>query len=263
MKKTLSFDAQQQQVKAKLLHLLKNLEGGNSFFSQLFFKKKPAQSLYIYGSVGCGKTSLMQYFYDHVKKTPKTYFHFNSFMRLVHETLRDIRREEKKYKDELIEAIKRIIDDKKLLCFDEFQVLDIADAMLLSRIFSYLFAQGVIVIFTSNSHPRDLYKNGLQRELFLEFVDNILLKNCEIVKLDSGVDYRSIYRKNLHKRYFVSNQKNRDEIKEIIANLTKSQPLQPLILKIWGRDVVVEKTYEKIAVINYEEICKTNMGASD
>ena len=266
--KKIIFDNQQIQLQKKLQTIAQALEKGvqSNFIANLFSAKNSlnkVRGLYIYGSVGCGKTTLMQDFYNSLNKTSKIYFHFNAFMRKIHEALRDIRLEEKKYKDELIEAVKRVALEKKVLCFDEFQVLDIADAMLLGRIFSYLFSQGVVVIFTSNSAPHQLYKNGLQREVFLEFVDKVLLQNCEAIKLDSTTDYRLLYRDNLSKRYFVSNQKNRAEVKEIIANLTKEQPLKPRKIKVWGRDVKLKKTFEKIAVINFDDVCRLELAASD
>lgn len=258
-------DLAQIKLQQKLQNLAFDLENKAqmSFLSNFFVAKKQILGIYIYGSVGCGKTTLMQEFYNSLSKTSKIYFHFNSFMRSIHEALRNIRCEEKKYKDELIEAVKRVVGNKKVLCFDEFQVLDIADAMLLERIFSYLFLQRVIVIFTSNSAPHELYKNGLQREVFLEFIDQVLVKNCEILKLDNGIDYRVLYRQSLTKRYFVSNANNRAEVKEIISNLTKQKPLKPKKIKVWGREVKIKKTFEKIAVINFDDICRAELGASD
>jgi len=263
--KKITLDNFQLKIQKKLQKTAELLENKNDegFFNKFFSNKTAIESLYIYGSAGCGKTTLMQEFYNSLQKTSKIYFHFNAFMHLFHKTLRDIRSEEKNYKDELIEAIKRIIDDKKLLCFDEFQVLDIADAMILGRIFTYLFSKKIVIIFTSNSAPQDLYKKGLQRELFLDFINNILLKNCEIISLENSTDYRSIYRKNLAKRYFVSNALNRLKIKEIIANFTESNPLEPRILKVWGRDLKIKHSYKKIAVINFDDICRTELSASD
>lgn len=258
-------DLEQQKLQKKLQNLAQILENeASSSWSNIFSSaKKEPQSLYIYGLAGCGKTSLMQEFYNSLQKTAKIYFHFNSFMRLIHEALRDIRSENKKYNDELIEAVKRVVKNQKLLCFDEFQVLDIADAMLLGRIFSYLFDKKTVVVFTSNSAPLELYKNGLQRQLFLEFVDNILLKNCEVFELNSGIDYRQIYRKNLDKRYFVSNKNNRAKVKEIIANFTNNKALKAKKIKVWGRDVKIKKTYEKIAVINFDDLCRVELAAAD
>lgn len=264
--KKIILDVMQLKLQQKLQKLAFGLENQvqAGFLNNIFAAKKPMlQGLYIYGSVGCGKTTLMREFYDSLAKTSKIYFHFNSFMRSIHEALRNIRNEKKKYKDELIEAVERVVDDKKVLCFDEFQVLDIVDAMILGRIFSHLFSQQTIVIFTSNSEPHELYKNGLQREVFLEFVDKILLKYCEVFQLNNGVDYRALYRQSLTKRYFVANQANRAQVKEIIENLTKHQPLTARKIKVWGREVKLKKTFEKIAVINFDDICRTELGASD
>ncbi len=324
-------DQHQLIIQKALKQLAKNLEenSNNNLITKIFSPKTKAQSFYIYGDVGRGKSMLMKEFFTSISKTPKLYFHFNGFMRQIHEALRDIRKEDKKFKDELIEAVERIIvcdqhpaqkstapdpslsrrgelgslslsrgeqqnSDQipsllrgekskspplirggwggarhafalkaKLICLDEFQVTNIADAMLLSRIFSYLFSKNTAIIFTSNSKPTDLYKNGLQREIFLEFVTNILLKNCQVLNLNSPTDYRAEYTKNLTKRYFINNQKNRQTIKEIISNLTNSKPPKPTKLNVWGREVIIKKTYNNIAVINFKDLCQANHSASD
>ncbi len=298
----MNLDSQQKLVDQKLSHLAQALETQEpeSFFKKIISSKKPQlQGFYIHGDVGRGKSMLMKKFFAAIKKTPKTYFHFNSFMRAIHEALRDIRKEEKKFKDELVEAVKRVVGKNRLICFDEFQVTDIADAMLLSRIFSYLFSQNVVAVFTSNSYPRELYKNGLQRESFLEFVDKVLLKNCEVLYLDSPTDYRSRYRQNLTKRYFVSSEKNRDEVKKIIQHLTEGKKASAKKIMVWGREVKVKRAFEvpsatqilkqiqddsnsktstrlhpelvsgsipqslKIAIFNFDELCRVDFAASD
>ena len=251
---------------AKKLHQLGfdlEIKSSSGFFKKIISSKNQLKSLYIYGDVGCGKSMLMKDFFASLSKTPKIYFHFNSFIKAIHEALRDVRKEQKKFKDELIEALKRVIKKNQLLCLDEFQVLDIADAMILERIFSYLFSKNILVVFTSNSHPQELYKNGLQREVFLNFINQVLLKNCEILHLDSSIDYRRQYSKNLAKRYFISNQKNRAELKEIIKNLTGDKKLQSHILKVWGRDLKIKKTFDKIAIFNFDELCRNNLAAAD
>ncbi len=298
-------DSQQILVEKKLKQLAQDLESQNSegFFKKIISAKTVVKSFYIYGDVGRGKSMLMKNFYNSLLKTTKIYFHFNGFMRLIHEALRDIRKEEKKFKDELIEAVKRVVKKNEVVCFDEFQVVDIADAMLLSRIFSYLFAQNVVTVFTSNSQPRNLYKNGLQREVFLEFVDKILLKNCEVLYLNSPTDYRSQYRHNLTKRYFISNKKNREEVQKIIVTLTDEKKPKSSKIKVWGREIKVKKTFEmvidnqilkqvqddgacfeqhspqklrhpelvsgsiaqtqKIAIFNFDQLCRVELAASD
>lgn len=271
----MNLDSKQLLIKNELDQLAENLEHESSsgFFKKILSTKYQAlsiKSLYIYGGVGRGKTMLMKEFFDSLKKTPKIYFHFNSFMRLVHETLRDIRKEEKEYKDELIEAISRIVKmvpgtkgARHLICFDEFQVVDIADAMLLARIFSFLFLKGVVVIFTSNTEPLELYKDGLQREVFLEFVQNILLKNVRVLHLDSPTDYRAKLRKSLTKRYFISNEKNRQEIKNLIDKVTEGKKPKATKLEVWGREIKIKKTFGKIAVMTFDELCRQPFAASD
>lgn len=263
--KKITLDSHQIIVQSKLQQLAKEIEDqeNNGFLKKIFSSGDQIKSLYIYSDVGRGKSMLMAEFFALIKKTSKVSFHFNAFMRLIHEALRDIRREEKKYKDELIEAVKRATKEHRLICFDEFQVVDIADAMLLSRIFSYIFSQRIVVVFTSNSKPMDLYKNGLQREVFLEFVENILLKNCSVLHLNSDVDYRQQYKQNLAKRYFISNKKNREIVAEIISKVTKSQKLKSCKLTVWGREIKIKKTYEKIAVINFADLCAVDFAASD
>lgn len=289
------------QKNLKQLAELLQTKTQESFVSKIFTKKTtPIKSLYIYGDVGRGKSMLMKDFFDSITNQPKIYIHFNSFMHKIHEALRDIRKEDKKYKDELIEAVQRVAKDKnnepiKLICFDEFQVTDIADAMLLARIFSYLFAQNVVAVFTSNSKPSELYKNGLQRELFLEFVNNVLLKNCQVLNLNSTTDYRekiALSEKEktkqpqqetkqsqqegfcspllnfitnttpIAKRYFISNQKNRTIIEEIIKSLTNNQ-FKPTKINVWGREVKIKKTHERIAIINFSDLCQNDYAASD
>ena len=258
-------DSQQILVQKKLHQLALDLENQASegFFKKIISTKATFKSLYIYGDVGRGKSMLMKNFYDSLTKTSKIYFHFNGFMRLIHEALRNIRKEQKNFKDELIEAVNRVVKKNQLIFLDEFQVVDIADAMLLSRIFSYLFSQNVVAVFTSNSQPLQLYKNGLQRAVFIEFVNHVLLKHCEVLHLNSPTDYRSQYRKNLTQRYFISNKKNREEVQEIIKTLTAEKKLKSTKIKVWGREVKINKTCGKIAVINFDELCRTELAASD
>ena len=258
-------DSAQLILQQKLHSLSQALETKESLslFNKIFSKNSTHKSLYIYGGVGRGKSMLMREFFNSPIKTPKIYFHFNDFMRLVHENLHNLRKEQKNYPDELLEVIKRIIPNQEVICFDEFQVLDIADAMLLSRIFSFLFSKNKIVIFTSNSHPKNLYKNGLQREIFLEFVDKVLLKNCEVILLENNIDYRTSYKKNLNQRYFISNKENRALVKDIMDNLIGKNSLYSQELKVWGRKLKINKTFGKIAIINFDEICAQELAAAD
>ena len=267
----MNLDNSQLIIKNKLDELAQNLQSQKTTIDLKknllnLFKSSPAQNeffgFYIYGDVGRGKTMLMKNFYEKIQHAPKIYFHFNSFMILIHKTLHKIRQNSQN-NDDLIEALKKIITDQKIICFDEFQVLDVADAMLLARIFEYFFSQKITVVITSNLHPQNLYKNGLQREVFLEFVNKILLKKIEVLSLNSAIDYRTHNRTKLTKRFFVSNQKNREIFQEIIADLTKNKTRKAIKIKSWGREIIVKKAFENIAIFNFEDLCNQHYSSAD
>lgn len=261
----MKLDSNQIKIKSELKILAQKIrkKSQNNFWQKIFKKDEKILSYYIYGKVGRGKTMLMRRFFNSLPKVKKSYFHFNIFMNLVHENLRDIRNEKLKVKDELIEAINRVIKNEKLICFDEFQVTDIADAMLLARIFSYVFAQNIIVVFTSNSHPKDLYKNGLQRELFLEFINNILLNNVKIFCLDSDIDYRKKLSDNLEKKYFLNNKKDCREIRNIVKNFIEKEPLRAIKMKVWGRNLEIKHANSRIAIFNSKKLIFANYSSAD
>jgi len=141
------------------------------------------QSYYIWGGPGCGKTYTMDLFYDNVEFTNsrKRRVHFHHFMIGVHKRLHKV--------GKLTVVAQEIAESADLLCFDEFQVTDIADAMMLKQLFEQLFAAGTTVVATSNRHPDELYKNGLQRVLFLPFID-YLKQRCRVLEVASEQDYR-------------------------------------------------------------------------
>jgi len=268
----MNLDNSQIVIRNKLEALAQKLESQkpNNIFKKnllnlfnFFESKNELFGFYIFGDVGRGKTMLMKNFYDKIKKTPKIYFHFNSFMTLLHKTLHKIRQNHQKNHDDLIEALKKIITNQKLICFDEFQVLDVADAMLLARIFEYFFSQKITVVITSNLPPQNLYKNGLQREIFLNFVNNILLKKIEVLDLNSTTDYRLHNRTKLTKRFFVSNQKNRQIFQEIIKDFTQNKLKKTVKLKSWGREIIIKKSFENIAVFNFEELFNQHYSSAD
>ena len=156
-------------------------------------KPEPVRGLYIHGGVGAGKTMLMDMFHDLVPVRRKRRVHFNDFMADVHDRIqrhRQARKDGTVREDDPIPPVARALAEQAwVLCFDEFSVTDIADAMILSRLFSALFAEGVVLVATSNVAPDDLYRDGLNRQLFLPFVD-ILKRNAEVMALDAGKDYR-------------------------------------------------------------------------
>ena len=209
-------DEYQVQAIRKLQEIRKSLEGYTPSTPGLISKwlgfrpKEAPKGLYIHGAVGGGKTMLMDLFHDTVSSEKKRRVHFNSFMLDVHKRIHMLKTNFAKGSgdsraisyDPIPPVATDLAEQAWLICFDEFQVTDIGDAMVLKRLFTALFERGVVVIATSNRPPDDLYKNGLQRYNFVPFIQ-VLKDHCHIHCLDSGVDYRQRDSSGKQKLYFV------------------------------------------------------------
>ncbi|MEN2495006.1 MAG: Cell division protein ZapE [Hyphomicrobiaceae bacterium hypho_1] len=227
----------------------------------LLGQTKPAPNgLYIHGSVGRGKTMLMDMFYESVSFKHKHRSHFHEFMVDVHERIGKARKTIEA--DPILRVAKQISTQAKLLCFDEFHVTDIADAMILGRLFKVLFKEDVIVVTTSNSHPYELYRNGLNRQLFLPFIDLITSK-MDIIDLSIDKDFRM--EKLAGRRIYFSplNDDTNKNMDALWVELTNGAANKSRLIEVKGRLIEVKRTAKGGARFHFNELCSTPLGSAD
>ena len=232
-------------------------------------KKSTPNGLYFWGGVGCGKTMLMDLFFDHclVDEEQKKHVHFHAFMQEVHKRLHAFREAQKvgkvsKSRDPITALSKVIVDRAWLLCFDEFHITDIADAMILGRLFEALFERGVVIVATSNRHPTDLYKDGLQREHFLPFIE-IFMERMEIFEFDNSIDYRLEKLRSINVYLISTGVEASEKLERAFDELSVGMSARPRLLSVNGREVRIARTAEGIAYTNFSELCNTPLGPND
>lgn len=247
------------------------LASKKSSLGWLFAKKKnqlwaSVQGLYMWGGVGRGKTMLMDLFYEVTVIRRKRRVHFHEFMLDVHERIHEHRqahkRGEVKGDDPIPPVAAQIADETRLLLFDEFSVTDIADAMILGRLFTQLFDLGVIVVATSNVEPNLLYKDGLNRQLFLPFV-KLLQSKVAVLHLDSPTDYR--LEKLAGAPVYVTplGAKAEERMDDLWARLTHGMKPHTDELENKGRRIPVPCTAAGAARFSFDDLCMQPLGASD
>jgi len=207
------------------------------------------RGLYFWGGVGRGKSFLMDGFYACVPFKRKRRLHFHNFMQEVHAGLRALKHEE----DPLAKVAAQIAEQTRLLCFDEFHVSDIADAMILGRLFSFLFEHGVILVATSNYAPDDLYPNGLQRQNFLPSIA-LLKAHLDVVNVDGGNDYRMRTLEQARTYLTPLNADSRAELAKIFQSLSTADDL-PRELEIEGRVVHAEHHALGVIWFTFDALC--------
>ena len=226
----------------------------------------PPRGLYVYGEVGRGKTMLMDLFFQQSPVEHKRRPHFHEFMAEVHERIygfrRNIARGEMADGDVIALTAQSIFDHAWLLCFDEFHVTDIADAMILGRLFSKLFEFGTVMVATSNVAPDDLYKGGLNRALFLPFIAQIS-DHLDVLRLDARTDFR-LEKLAGAKMWLVPADRDADAaLDKAWSSLTGNAPCKPRDISIKGRVLCVPCSAHGVARFSFADLCEKPLAASD
>jgi cell division protein ZapE len=226
----------------------------------------PPRGLYIHGEVGRGKTMLMDLFFQQSPVEHKRRAHFHEFMAEVHERIhgfrQNIARGELADSDVIVLTAAAIFDQAWLLCFDEFHVTDIADAMILGRLFSKLFELGTVVVATSNVAPEDLYKGGLNRALFLPFIAQIS-DHMDVLRLDARTDFRLEKLAGVKMWLVPADASASAALDKAWAAMTGGAPCKPRDIVIKGRVLHVPCSAHGVARFSFADICEKPLAASD
>ncbi len=250
-------DAEQGKAAAALDRLYDELTERKKLFSG----RKKTKGVYIYGGVGRGKSMLMDMFFDMLPASIiKRRVHFHEFMIETHDWLHE-RRAGKAVDNLLPDYAKHVANNVKVLCFDEFHVTDVADAMILSRLFAALFDYGVVVVSTSNWPPDRLYEGGLQRERFLPFIE-LIKERLQIVFLDSDTDYRGEVVQDLETYLYPLNAETKAKADKFFQQLSGGKFQRTENVYVKGRDIPVQAAGD-VARFTFAQLCEQPHGAED
>ena len=230
-----------------------------NFLKKIFKKKTDNLGFYFVGEEGVGKTMILNFFFNELKEK-KLRLHFNEFMITFHDFIFQNKNQDKK--NGIDSFVKDLNKKADIIYFDEFQVTNIVDAMILGKLFQRIFEEKIKVIFSSNITIEDLYMDGLQRDQFIPFI-KILEKNCTQKELLIDEDYR--LSKNINLERFLSpiNEHTNFVFNKFFRKLTKNKKKSLKVLEIKGRNLVIKNFYERVIKFDFSELCDRNLGSED
>ena len=235
------------------------LNFNQSIFNKLFSKIDLKPAFYLYGGVGVGKTMILNFFFDLVEDK-KLRQHFNEFMLSFHDFAHE--RKEKNEENVINQFVKDLKSKTKLIYFDEFQVTNIVDAMILGKLFEQIFKENIKIILTSNTKISELYKDGLQRDQFKPFI-KIMEEQCTELELKIEDDYRKSNENQKQRYFYPLNQETNFKINKFFRTITKDKNHLSKIINVKGREFKIENFYEGVARFDFDDLCNQNLGAED
>ena len=223
------------------------------------FKKSTKLCFYLHGGVGVGKTMILNFFYNQIEEK-KIRQHFNEFMLSFHDFVHQ--RKDKNEENVINRFVKNLKSKASLIYFDEFQVTNIVDAMILGKLFDQIFKEDIKIIVTSNTKIADLYKDGLQRDQFKPFIKIMQEKSIEH-ELNIDDDYRKSNNNEIQRYFCPLNQETNFKINKFFRTITKDKKHSAITINVKGREFKIENFYEGIMRFNFNELCDQNLGAED
>ena len=255
------FQKNKKQIKTLdlLIKFYKNESFLNKILSKFFFKSKNILGFYLHGDVGVGKTMLLNFFFDNLE-TPKIRMHFNEFMIEFHDFRHNYKLQGKN--NSIITFVKNIKNKANLIYLDEFQITNIVDAMILGKLFEAIFRENIKVLISSNIKIKDLYKDGLQRDQFIPFI-NIIKRFCKEHELTINQDYRKSGISKLERFFHPINDHTFFQVSSIFREISKEKTNKPKNIFIKGRNFVIKNYFEGLARFNFNDLCGVPIGAED
>ncbi len=256
-------EANKYEINQNQIDIINNLKDyyvdnfNKGFLNRIFKKKNSKLGFYLVGDVGVGKTMILNFFFKEFNQK-KLRLHFNEFMIEFHNFIFENKDKEKG--TDLF--VKDLAKKARLIYFDEFQVTNIVDAMILGKLFKKIFDEKINVIFSSNTKINDLYKDGLQRDQFIPFI-KVLENNSLEKELIIEEDYRSNKNNNLDRFLYPIDESTNFRLNKFFRKITKNKKKTLKTLEIKGRRLEIENFYDKIIKFDFDELCNKNLGSED